>query len=61
MTLTGWSRSIREHMSEMTVATGAGDLRPDHAMGDVLFGGDRLGRDAIPEAGPARARIELGG
>ena len=48
-------------MAEMTIAAGAGDLRPDHAMGDVLFGGDRLGRDAIPEAGPARARIELGG
>ena len=47
-------------MAEMTIAAGTGDLRPDHAMGHILFGGNRFWRDAIPKAGPARARIELG-
>ena len=45
----------------MTIAARAGDLRPDHAMGDVLLGGNRFGGDAVPKTWPARTRLKLGG
>src|SRR5215510_9400720 len=44
----------------MSVAAAAQDLDPAHAMTGIGFGLDVLFRHRRPEAGPARARIELG-
>ena len=48
-------------MAEMTIAAGAGDLRPDHAMGHILFGGNRFWRDAVPKTWPTCARLKFCG
>src|SRR5262245_48959729 len=44
----------------MSVAAAAQDLGPAHAMTVIGLGPDVLFRHRRPEAGPARARIELG-
>ena len=48
-------------MAQMTIAAGAGDLRPDHAMGHILFGGNRFWRDAVPKTWPTCARLKFCG
>ena len=47
-------------MPEMGIATGAIDFGAHHSMGQIPFGGDRVGTHTVPEAGPAGARIKLG-
>ena len=47
-------------MPEVGITLSAVDFGAHHPVGQILFGGDRLGTHTVPEAGPTRARIELG-
>ena len=47
-------------MAQMAAATSADDLGALHAVANVLMSLDLSLADDIPEAGPARARVELG-
>src|SRR6185436_19728212 len=51
--------TVVEHVPQVRVAASAADLVPLHEQGAVLADLDVLLRDRIPEAGPARARLEL--
>ena len=54
-------RTVREHMPEVRIAFGAGHFGADHAVADVTDLDHRAVGDRRVEAGPAAARIKLGG
>ena len=53
-------RAIGKHVTEVGIATGAIDLNPHHAVGQITLGGDRVWGGPIPEAGPTRSGLEFG-
>src|SRR5688572_15602793 len=55
----GGLRSIVEHVAEVGVAVGAGDLGAHHAMRQVTVLVDAFASQRQPETGPAAARVEL--
>src|SRR3954470_17813909 len=55
----GRSRTVLEHMAEMTIALRAQHFGSDHAVADVAFFVDMLVGRGRGEAGPAAAGIEF--
>ena len=58
--LAGRPRAIVEDMAEVRVAAPAGDRGPIHPQAGIASFQHVFSRDGLPEAGPARARLELG-
>lgn len=61
MTLPGRGRAIWENVAEMTIATGATDLGPDHAMAHVADSSDMFCIKRARETGPSGSRFEFVG
>src|SRR3712207_1353997 len=55
VTLAGRGRAVREDVAEMTVASRAADLRPDHSVAHVADLADMLRVIRLGEARPAGA------
>src|SRR5687768_6182038 len=53
--------AVFEHVAEMTIAAGAQDLKPVHAVAVIAVRADVLLSDGLKEARPASAGIELSG